>query len=169
LLSNIACIVIEQFFYLMCISLYLRLRVLHEDIKRLVHKAEHPRWRCWVTPAAGVPTRLGIPAFSASDIRDLRTVHRACMELFTRINHLFQLPLSFCIVDCTFRIVIYLYGIAFDVTIVLWEKKKHINYVDAVLYSGYCVTRVFRLWHLHLCEHYVTKKVCAIGNSAGTL
>ncbi|VVC43309.1 7TM chemoreceptor [Cinara cedri] len=160
-LSNITCIVIEQFFYLMCISLYLRLRILHNDIKTLVHKAEHPRWRCRVAGGgeAGPVAPVGIPAFSVSDIRDLRAVHRACMELFARINFLFQLPLSLCMFDCMFRIVVYMYGVAFEVTIVIWEKKKHINYVNTALWTGYCVVRVVRLWYLHMCEHYVTKKI----------
>lgn len=159
LLSNITCILVEQFFYLMCLSLYLRLRVLHKDIKTLIQLAEHPQWSCWVSPAAGGPIRLGIPAFSASDIRDMRTVHRTCMELFERINYLFQWPLSLCMVDCVFKIVVFMYGIAFDITIVIWEKKKRINYVNAAMWSGYCIIRIIRLWYLHMCEYYVTKKV----------
>lgn len=160
-LSNITCIIIEQFFYLACVSLYLRLRVLHRDVKSLVHKAEHPRWKCWATPRAGHggPSRLSIPAFSASDIRDLRTVHRACTDLFARINRLFQFPLLLCVCDCMFRIVVYAYGIAFDVTTVMWQKKKHIDYVNTTLWMSYCVIRIVRLWYLHLCEHYVNKKV----------
>lgn len=166
-LSNITCVVVEQFFYLMCVSLYLRLRALHDDIETLVHKAEHPRWRCWASVATGggrpAADRMGIPAFSASDIRDLRAVHRACMELFARINRLFQLPLSLCMFDCMFRIIVYMYGIAFDVTIVMWEKKEHVNYANTAMWSGYCVIRIIRLWYLYLCEHYVTEKVCLVG------
>ncbi|XP_060873588.1 uncharacterized protein LOC132947340 [Metopolophium dirhodum] len=167
-LSNITCVVVEQFFYLMCVSLYLRLRALHNDIETLVRKAEHPRWRCWASVATGggggrpAAGRMGIPAFSASDIRDLRAVHRACMELFARINRLFQLPLSLCMFDCVFRIIVYMYGIAFDVTIVIWEKKKHVNYANTAMWSGYCVIRIIRLWYLYLCEHYVTKKILPI-------
>lgn len=163
-LSNITCIVIEQFFYLACVSLYLRLRVLHRDVKSLVRKAERPRWTCcWATPrACGGPSRLGVPAFSAADIRDLRTVHRACTELFARINRLFQFPLLLCVFDCTFRIVVYAYGVAFDVTTVMWQKKKRIDYVNTSLWTGYCVIRVMRLWYLHLCEHYVNKKVSTV-------
>lgn len=144
----------------MCISLYLRLRILHKEIKTLIHLAKRPRWTCWVSPAAGHgSTRLGIPAFSASDIRDLRTVHRRCMELFVRINRLFQWPLSLCMFDCIFRIIIYMYGISFDITTVIWEKKKHINYANVAMWSGYCAMRILRLWYLHTCEYYLTKKV----------
>lgn len=161
LLSNITCIIIEQFFYLMCISLYLRLRLLHNDIKILVYKAKHPRWysRATTSVAAAGQARLGIPAINASDIYDLRIVHHACMELFMRINRLFQFPLSLCMFDSIFRIVVYVYGIAFDVTIVIWAKKEQINYANVAMWLGYCVIRIIRLWFLHLCEHYVTKKV----------
>lgn len=162
-LSNITCIVVEQFFYLMCVSLYHRLQILHDDIKTLVHKAECPRWRCRVRCYTGGPagpaTPLGIPEFSVSDIRNLRAVHRACMEMFARINFLFQFPLSLCMFDSIFRIVVYMYGIAFEVIIVIWEKKKRINYANTAMWTGYCAVRVARLWHLHLCERYVTKKV----------
>lgn len=159
LLSNITCVVVEQFFYLMCISLYLRLKLLHNDINALVHRAKHTRWKCWVNPNADYsrPTLLGIPAFGASDVRELRAVHAACMELFARINCLFQLPLLLCMFDCIFHIIIYIY-----VTIVIWEKKNHVNYVNVAISSSHCVIRVIRLWHLHLCEHYVTKKVCCV-------
>lgn len=158
-LSNIACIITEQLFCLACVSLYLRLRALHGDIKTLVQKAERPRWKCWVTPRAGGPSRLGLPAFSASDIHELRVVHRSSMDLFARVNRLFQLPLLLCMFDCVFRIVVYAYGIAFDVTTVMWQKKEHIDYTNAGLWTGYCIIRIVRLWYLHQCEFYVNKKV----------
>ncbi|XP_050424571.1 uncharacterized protein LOC126835790 [Adelges cooleyi] len=168
-LSNFTCIVLEQLFYLMCISLYLRLGKLHKEIKNLVHKAKYPRWKCWMTSTAGGPTRLGIPTFSASDIRDLRTIHRSCMEMFKRINHIFQFPVLLCLVDSTFRIVVFLYGIAFDVTIVVWGKKGQIDYENMVIYGGYISTRVIRVIYLHVCEYYVTKNILPISLSLSNL
>ncbi|XP_050432610.1 uncharacterized protein LOC126840729 [Adelges cooleyi] len=168
-LSNLACIMLEQFFYLMCISLYMRLGKLHQQIKGLLDKAERPRWKCWMTTKAGGPTRLGIPAFSASDIQDLRSVHRACMDMFKRVNRVFQLPVLLCLVDSGFRIVVFLYSIAFDVTIVVWGKKDNIDYETIAVYVGYILTRIFRVLYLHVCEYYVTKEISPISLSLSNL
>lgn len=166
-LSNVTCIVIEQFFYLMCVSLYLRLELLRKDVETLVRRAEQPRWTwCWSTAVAAGrrrPTRLGIPAFGAADIRHMRTVHRACVELFARVNRLFQLPLALCMFDCVFRNVVYMFGVAFDVTVVVWERKERVNYADVGVWLGYSATRIVRLWYLHMCEYYVTAQVSYAG------
>lgn len=161
-LSNIDCIVVEQFFYIMCLTLYLRLQRLHEDIQNLVHKAEYPRWKCWINPTAGGPTRLGIPAFSVSDIRNLRYIHLKAMEMFLRVNHTFQLPLLLNMLDSVFRIIVYTSEMAYHLTNIIWNKNITINYTRAMLFSGYCVIRIIRLWYLHSCEYYISKKVRSI-------
>lgn len=158
-LSNIDCIMIEQFFYIMCLTLYIRLQHLHEDIQNLVHKAEYPRWKCWVNPTAGGPSRLGIPAFSVSDIRNLRNIHLKAMEMFLRLNNLFQLPLLLTMLDSVFRIIVFTSELAYHLTNIIWNKNMTINYARAILYSGYCLLRIIRLWYLHSCEYYITKKV----------
>ncbi|XP_060851863.1 uncharacterized protein LOC132930167 isoform X2 [Rhopalosiphum padi] len=106
-LSNIDCIVIEQFFYVTCLTLCARLKRIHEDVQNLVHKAEHPRWRCWESTADGHPACLGIPAFGAADIRHLRFAHLRATETFSRVNHAFQLPLLLNMIDSVCRIVFY--------------------------------------------------------------
>ncbi|XP_050059420.1 uncharacterized protein LOC114124895 isoform X4 [Aphis gossypii] len=107
LLSNIDCMVVEQFFYITCLTLCVRLKRIHEDVQDLVHKAEHPRWRCWTSPAAGHPDRLGIPAFGAADIRHLRFAHLGVTETFSRVNRAFQLPLLLNMIDSVYRILFY--------------------------------------------------------------
>lgn len=143
----------------MCLTLYVRLQHLHEDITNLVHKAEYPRWKCWVNPAAGGPARLGIPAFSVSDIRDLRNIHLRAMEMFLRVNHSFQLPLLLNMLDSVFRIVVYTSELSYHLANGIWNKNIKTSYAKTTLYSGYCIIRIVRLWYLHSCEHYITKKV----------
>ncbi|XP_025415527.1 uncharacterized protein LOC112687167 [Sipha flava] len=162
LLSNIVCIMVEQYFYIMCLALYLRLQHLHEDITNLVHKAEYPRWKCWVSPTVGGPTCLGIPAFSMSDIRNLRNIHLKAMELFWHINYSFQLPLLLNLLDSGFRIVVYTSELAYYLTNAIWNKNITTNYGKTLLYSGYCLIRIIRLWYIHSCEHYITKKIIPI-------
>lgn len=158
-LSNIDGIVVEQFFYVTCLTLYVRLKRIHEDVQDLVRKAEHPRWRCWASPAAGHPAHLGIPAFGASDIRHLRCAHMRATETFSRVNRAFQLPLLVNMIDSVCRIVFYTSEVTYHLTYVMWDKRTTITYANTVLYSGYWGMRIVRLWYMHSCEYYITKMV----------
>lgn len=158
-LSNIDCIVVEQFFYVTCLTLCVRLKRIHEDVEDLVQKAEHPRWRCWANPAAGRPAYLGIPAFGTSDIRRLRSAHLRATETFQRVNRAFQLPLLLNMIDSVCRIVIYTSEVTYHLTYIMRDNRSTISYSNTVLYSGYWGMRVIRLWCLHSCEYYITKMV----------
>ncbi|XP_025199877.1 uncharacterized protein LOC112597856 [Melanaphis sacchari] len=161
-LSNIDCIVVEQFFYITCLTLCVRLKRIHMDVQDLVHKAEHPRWRCWANPAVGHPVPLGIPAFEAADIRHLRSTHLRVIELFLRVNHAFQLPLLLNMIDSVTRILFYTSEVTYHLTYVIWDKRTTITYESTVLYSGYWGMRIVRLWYLHSCEYYITKMIMPI-------
>lgn len=158
-LSNIDCIVVEQFFYVTCLTLCVRLKRIHEDVQDLVRKAEHPRWRCWANPEAGCPTYLGIPSFDTSDIRRLRSAHLRATETFRRVNRAFQLPLLLNIIDSVCRIVFYTSEVTYHLTYIMWDKRSTISYSSTVLYLGYWGMRIVRLWYLHSCEYYITKMV----------
>ncbi|XP_029346352.1 uncharacterized protein LOC115034262 [Acyrthosiphon pisum] len=161
-LSNIDCIMVEQFFYVTCLTLCVRLKRIHEDVQDLVHKAEHPRWRCWASPAAENLTHLGIPAFGTSDIRRLRSAHMRATETFSRVNRAFQLPLLLNMIDSVCRIVFYTSEVTYHLTYVIWDKRATITYSNTVLYSGYWGMRIVRLWYLHSCEYYITKMIIPI-------
>ncbi|KAE9532145.1 hypothetical protein AGLY_010347 [Aphis glycines] len=161
-LSNIDCIVVEQFFYVTCLTLCVQLKRIHEDVQDLVHKAEHPRWRCWTSPAAGHSDRLGIPAFGAADIRHLRFAHLGVTETFSRVNRAFQLPLLLNMIDSVCRILFYTSEVTYHLTYVIWDKRTTITYGNTALYSGYWGMRIVRLWYLHSCEYYITKMIIPI-------
>ncbi|KAL4090769.1 hypothetical protein QTP88_025546 [Uroleucon formosanum] len=161
-LSNIDCIVVEQFFYVTCLTLCVRLKRIHEDVQDLVRKAEHPRWRCWANPEAGCPTYLGIPSFDTSDIRRLRSAHLRATETFRRVNRAFQLPLLLNIIDSVCRIVFYTSEVTYHLTYIMWDKRSTISYSSTVLYLGYWGMRIVRLWYLHSCEYYITKMIIPI-------
>ncbi|XP_027844141.2 uncharacterized protein LOC114124895 isoform X1 [Aphis gossypii] len=162
LLSNIDCMVVEQFFYITCLTLCVRLKRIHEDVQDLVHKAEHPRWRCWTSPAAGHPDRLGIPAFGAADIRHLRFAHLGVTETFSRVNRAFQLPLLLNMIDSVYRILFYTSEVTYHLIHIILDKRTTITYGKTALYSAFLGIRVVRLWYLHSCEYYITKMIIPI-------
>uniref|UniRef100_A0A2S2PE88 Gustatory receptor n=1 Tax=Schizaphis graminum TaxID=13262 RepID=A0A2S2PE88_SCHGA len=153
---------VEQFFYVTCLALCARLKRIHEDLQNLVHKAEHPRWRCWESTADGHPACLGIPAFGAADIRHLRFAHLKATETFSKVNHAFQLPLLLNMIDSVCRIVFYTSEVTYHLTYVIWDKRTTITYGSTILYSGYWGMRIVRLWYLHSCEYYITKMIIPI-------
>ncbi|XP_050528162.1 uncharacterized protein LOC126898266, partial [Daktulosphaira vitifoliae] len=157
--SNILCFTTEQFYYILCFITYIRLKKVNQDIKTLVNKARVPRWKYWVSPAAGGHTSIGIPAFSEPDIENIRIVHRSCMMMYRHYNSMFQIPIMMCLLDCSFRTLLTVYGFMFEITIVLWEHKNMIQVFKTFNYAAYSVTRLIRIWYLCRCENFIMNKV----------
>lgn len=131
----------------------------------MVQKAEYPQWKCWVNSTPGRLTRLGIPAFSKSDIRNLRNIHLKTMEMFLRVDNLFQFPLLLNMLDSVFHIVVFTSELAYHLKNIMWSKNMTINYTRTTQYTGhYYVLRIIRLWYLNSCEYYIKGKVRSIYN-----